>query len=172
MALPPGSRLGAYEIVAPLGAGGMGEVYRARDTKLGRDVALKLLPDAFASDPDRLARFQREAHVLASLNHPNIAAIHGLEDADGAHALVMELVEGEDLSQRPRTSSEARVQVENLLSGAPEDMATAATVSAAQPMASRQRRVVAALAALTAHARTARAQDAPQRANPLGKGDG
>ena len=81
MALPPGSRLGAYEIVAPLGAGGMGEVYRARDTKLGRDVALKLLPDAFASDPDRLARFQREAHVLASLNHPNIAAIHGLEDA-------------------------------------------------------------------------------------------
>ena len=100
MALPPGSRLGAYEIVAPLGAGGMGEVYRARDTKLGRDVALKLLPDAFASDPDRLARFQREAHVLASLNHPNIAAIHGLEDADGAHALVMELVEGEDLSQR------------------------------------------------------------------------
>ena len=81
MALPPGSRLGAYEIVAPLDAGGMGEVYRARDTKLGRDVALKLLPDAFASDPDRLARFQREAHVLASLNHPNIAAIHGLEDA-------------------------------------------------------------------------------------------
>ena len=81
MALPPGSRLGAYEIVAPLGAGAMGEVYRARDTKLGRDVALKILPDAFASDPDRLARFQREAHVLASLNHPNIAAIHGLEDA-------------------------------------------------------------------------------------------
>ena len=100
MALTPGARLGPYEVLSLLGSGGMGEVYRARDTKLGRDVALKLLPDAFASDPDRLARFQREAHVLASLNHPNIAAIHGLEDADGAHALVMELVEGEDLSQR------------------------------------------------------------------------
>src|SRR6266478_9993787 len=83
-----------------LGAGGMGEVYRARDTKLNRDVALKILPDAFASDSDRLARFQREAQVLASLNHPNIAHIHGLEESGGVSALVMELVEGEDLSQR------------------------------------------------------------------------
>ncbi len=99
MALAPGTRLGAYEIVAPLGAGGMGEVYRARDTKLGRDVALKILPDAFANDPDRLARFQREAHVLASLNHPNIAHIHGLEESGDVRALVMELVEGDDLSQ-------------------------------------------------------------------------
>src|SRR3981081_3553506 len=78
----------------------MGEVFRARDTKLNRDVALKVLPDAFASDPDRLARFQREAKTLASLNHPNIAIIHGLEQAGDVHALVMELVEGEDLSQR------------------------------------------------------------------------
>ena len=78
----------------------MGEVYRARDTKLNRDVALKMLPDAFASDPDRLARFTREAQTLASLNHPNIAHIHGLEESDGVRALVMELVEGEDLSQR------------------------------------------------------------------------
>ena len=94
------SDLGPYEILSALGAGGMGEVYRARDTKLNRDVAIKVLPDAFASDPDRLARFTREAQTLASLNHPNIAAIHGLEESGGVHALVMELVEGEDLSQR------------------------------------------------------------------------
>ena len=80
MALTPGTRLGAYEVVSSLGAGGMGEVYRARDTKLNRDVALKILPDAFASDPDRLARFTREAQTLAALNHPNIAQIYGMED--------------------------------------------------------------------------------------------
>jgi serine/threonine protein kinase len=79
MALQPGTRLGLYEIVGPLGAGGMGEVYRAKDTKLGRDVALKVLPELFARDPDRLARFEREAQLLASLNHPNIAAIYGIE---------------------------------------------------------------------------------------------
>src|SRR6266446_6287039 len=79
LALTTGTRLGVYEVTAPIGAGGMGQVYRARDTKLNRDVALKILPDAFASDPDRLARFQREAQTLASLNHPNIAHIHGLE---------------------------------------------------------------------------------------------
>src|ERR1700691_3762746 len=100
MTLTAGSRLGPYEILAALGAGGMGEVYRARDTTLGRDVALKILPDAFASDPDRLARFTREAQTLAALNHPNIAHIHGLEESGGVRALVMELVEGEDLSQR------------------------------------------------------------------------
>src|SRR5580765_3768898 len=100
MPLSPGARLGPYEIVALLGAGGMGEVYRARDTKLKREVALKVLPDAFAQDPDRLARFQREAELLATLNHPNIAHIHGLEDANGVRALVMEVVEGEDLAQR------------------------------------------------------------------------
>ena len=80
--LSAGTKLGPYEILAALGAGGMGEVYRARDTKLNRDVALKILPDAFASDPDRLARFTREAQTLASLNHPNIAHIHGLEEAN------------------------------------------------------------------------------------------
>ncbi len=95
-----GTRLGPYEILGALGAGGMGEVYRARDTKLNRDVALKILPDAFASDLDRLARFTREAQTLASLNHPNIAAIYGLEESGGVRALVMELVEGDDLSQR------------------------------------------------------------------------
>ena len=100
MGLVHGTRLGPYEILSALGAGGMGEVYRARDTKLNRDVALKVLPDSFANDPDRLARFQREAQVLASLNHPNIAHIHGLEDSGGVRALVMELVEGEDLAQR------------------------------------------------------------------------
>src|SRR6476620_2998480 len=100
MTLSSGSRLGPYEILSALGAGGMGEVYRAHDTKLNRDVALKVLPDSFANDPDRLARFQREAQVLASLNHPNIAHIHGLEESGGVRALVMELVEGEDLAQR------------------------------------------------------------------------
>jgi serine/threonine-protein kinase len=95
-----GSRLGAYEVVALLGAGGMGEVYRARDTKLNRDVAIKVLPDLFAADLERLTRFQREAQVLASLNHANIAHIHGLEDSGAVRGLVMELVEGEDLAQR------------------------------------------------------------------------
>jgi serine/threonine protein kinase/Tol biopolymer transport system component len=100
MALSAGTRLGPYEIVSPLGAGGMGEVYRARDPKLGRDVALKILPDVFASDPDRLARFEREAQVLASLNHPNIAAIYGLEDSGSIKALVLELVDGPTLADQ------------------------------------------------------------------------
>jgi len=98
MPLANGSRLGPYEILAPIGAGGMGEVYRARDAKLGRDVALKVLPDAFARDAERMARFQREAKVLASLNHPNIASIYGFEDSGATHALVMELVEGPTLA--------------------------------------------------------------------------
>jgi eukaryotic-like serine/threonine-protein kinase len=95
-----GTRLGVYEVTAQIGEGGMGQVYRATDTKLKRQVAIKILPPWLAADPDRLARFQREAEVLASLNHPNIAIIHGLEDADGVKALVMEIIEGEDLSQR------------------------------------------------------------------------
>ena len=100
MSLGTGARLGPYEIVSAIGAGGMGEVYRARDTRLKREVALKILPESFASDSDRLARFQREAEVLASLNYPNIAGIYGLEESNGIRVLVMELVEGEDLSQR------------------------------------------------------------------------
>ncbi len=100
MSLPAGARLGPYEIVSPLGAGGMGEVYRARDARLSRDVAIKILPEAFAADPERLVRFQREAQVLASLNHPHIAAIYGLEETDGRRALVLELVEGETLADR------------------------------------------------------------------------
>src|SRR6202162_3630895 len=99
MPLVLGTKLGPYEIVSPLGAGGMGEVYRARDTKLGRDVALKVLPAAFAQDAERMARFHREAQVLASLNHPNIAAIYGLEESGGVRALVMELVEGPTLAE-------------------------------------------------------------------------
>ena len=98
MLFAPGTRFGPYEILAPIGAGGMGEVHRARDTKLGRDVALKILPEAFARDPGRVERFAREAKTLASLIHPHIAAIYGLEDAADVTALVMELVEGEDLS--------------------------------------------------------------------------
>ena len=100
MALAPGTRLGPYEIGVQIGVGGMGEVYRARDTNLGRDVAIKVLPDAFARDRERVARFEREAKTLASLNHPNIAIIHGLEKADGGRALVMELIEGPTLADR------------------------------------------------------------------------
>src|SRR6266481_6267794 len=100
MPLSDGTRLGAYEILSALGAGGMGEVYRARDSKLNRDVAIKVLPEAVATDRERLARFEREAQVLAALNHPNIAHIHGFEDSTGVPALVMELVEGPTLADR------------------------------------------------------------------------
>jgi serine/threonine protein kinase len=108
LALTPGTRLGVYEITAQIGEGGMGQVYRAKDTKLKRQVAIKILPPALAADADRLARFQREAEVLASLNHPNIAAIYGLEESAGTAALVMELVEGEDLSEKIRHGSGLR----------------------------------------------------------------
>ena len=101
MSLPSGTYVGPYVIVGPLSAGGMGEVYRARDTTLGRDVALKFLPDAFAHDADRRMRFEREARTLAALNHPHIAAIHGVEKLeDSSVTLVMELVEGDDLNDR------------------------------------------------------------------------
>ena len=100
MALEVGSRHGHYDVTALLGEGGMGQVWQATDTQLGREVALKILPDAFAADPDRLARFKREAQILASLNHPNIAAIHGIEEAEGTRALVLELVEGPTLADR------------------------------------------------------------------------
>ena len=99
MALTLGTRLGPYEVTAQIGAGGMGEVYRATDTNLKRAVAIKVLPAAVAADAERLARFQREAEVLASLNHPNIAAIYGLQRSDGTTALVMELVEGDTLRE-------------------------------------------------------------------------
>lgn len=102
MTLSAGNRLGPYEIVSPLGAGGMGEVYRARDTKLGREVAVKVLPEAFACDSERIARFEREAKVLASLNHPHIAALYGMEQVEGQHVLILELVEGETLAERLR----------------------------------------------------------------------
>ena len=95
-----GTKLGHYEILSLLGKGGMGEVWRARDTKLGREVAIKTLPEEFAQDADRLARFEREAKLLASLNHPNIAAIHGFEEDNGTHFLVLELVEGDTLADR------------------------------------------------------------------------
>jgi serine/threonine protein kinase len=98
--LPSGTRLGSYEIVSVLGVGGMGEVYLARDTRLGRQVAVKVLPDIFLADAERVARFEREAKMLASLNHANIAALHGLDTADGRHLLVMELVGGDTLAER------------------------------------------------------------------------
>jgi eukaryotic-like serine/threonine-protein kinase len=104
MALTAGTRFGAFEIIGPLGAGGMGEVYRAHDMRLNRDVALKVLPDRFATDPDRLSRFQREAQVLASLNHPNIGAIYGLEESQGVRALVLEFVDGATLADRLTTN--------------------------------------------------------------------
>src|SRR6202049_2416539 len=100
MPLSTGTRLGPYEIRAAIGAGGMGEVYRATDSRLRRDVALKVLPTAFVRDASRMARFGREAQMLAALNHPNIASIYGVEESDGARALVMELVEGPTLADR------------------------------------------------------------------------
>src|ERR1700675_2567975 len=102
MAIPSGTKFSSYEVTAQIGAGGMGEVYQACDTKLGRDVAIKVLPQAFAHDPDRLSRFQREAKMLASLNHSNIATIYGLEQSGGTSYLVMELVPGETLAERIR----------------------------------------------------------------------
>ena len=98
--LVPGARLGPYEILSALGSGGMGEVYRARNTRLKREVAIKVLPDAFARDPERLARFQREAEVLATLNHPNIAAVYGFEETPSASGIVLELVDGPTLAER------------------------------------------------------------------------
>src|SRR5262245_6455479 len=100
MALSPGTTVGAYDVLAKLGEGGMGEVYRARDSRLNRDVALKILPDAFTSEPWRVARFEREAQLLASLNHPGIAAIYGVEQTNGTPVLVLELVEGMTLADR------------------------------------------------------------------------
>src|SRR4249919_2237706 len=123
MPLLPGTRLGPYEVVAQLGVGGMGEVYRATDTNLKRAVAIKVLPGSVATDPERLARFQREAEVLASLNHPNIASIYGLERADGTTALVLELVEGPTLADRiaqgPIPIDEA-LPIARLIAHAPE----------------------------------------------------
>src|SRR5258708_14825125 len=100
MAFAGGARLGPYEIVSALGAGGMGEVYKARDSKLGREVALKILPETFTHDPERLARFGREAQLLAALNHPHIGAIYGLDEANGIQFLVLELIDGETLQDR------------------------------------------------------------------------
>src|SRR4030095_9665039 len=100
MALTLGQQLGSYEITALLGKGGMGEVYRARDLKLKREVAIKILPDEFSRDPNRVSRFHREAEVLASLNHPNIAAIYDVQEANGCRYLVLELVEGDTLAER------------------------------------------------------------------------
>src|SRR5215469_9384370 len=105
MALTVGQQLGSHEITALLGKGGMGEVYRARDLKLKREVAIKILPGEFSRDGDRVSRFQREAEVLASLNHPNIATIHSVEEASGIRFLVLELVEGETLEDRLRRGS-------------------------------------------------------------------
>src|SRR5262245_30725555 len=99
MSLASGTRLGPYEIVAPLGAGGMGEVYRARDTRLHREIAIKILPPASASDPTQLERFRREARAVAALTHPNIVTVHSVEDVDGVHFLTMELVGGRSLDR-------------------------------------------------------------------------
>ena len=116
MSLQAGSSIGVYELVGPLGVGGMGEVYRARDTRLNREVALKLLPSTFSADPDRLARFTREAQTLALLNHPNIAQIYGLEESATGQVLVMELVEGETLADRIARSSRRGIPLEEALS--------------------------------------------------------
>ena len=108
----PGSKIGSYTVTGKLGEGGMGTVYRANDSRLKRDVAIKVLPEAFTEDPDRLARFEREAQVLAQLHHPNIASIFGIEESDGIRALVMELVEGPTLAER---MAERRIPIEDAL---------------------------------------------------------
>ena len=113
VALPAGTRVGVYEIAALIGEGGMGQVYRATDTNLKRQVAIKILPASVAADAERLARFQREAEVLASLNHPHIAAIYGLENANGVTALVMELVDGQDLAE---SIARAAISIDDALS--------------------------------------------------------
>ena len=126
MPLSTGDRLGPYEVTGTLGAGGMGEVYRVRDTKLGREVALKVLPEAFAADPDRAARFDREARLLASLNHPNIAGIYGLETTGDTRALVLELVEGPTLAElleRPKPKAQSPKPDEAPDGGLPVDEA-------------------------------------------------
>src|ERR1700675_4378604 len=102
MPLKTGTRFGSFEVLAKLGAGGMSEVWRVKDTRLQREVAIKILPEDFASDPDRISRFQREAQSLASLNHPNIAAIYDLQEIEGSRCIVLELVEGETLGERIR----------------------------------------------------------------------
>ena len=121
MALTIGTQLGSHQIIALLGKGGMGEVYQAKDSKLGRSVAIKLLPDAFTHDAERTERFQREARVLASLNHPNIAAIHGIEESSNRKFLVMEFVPGETLAKRikrgPMPIDEALTMATQLLDG-------------------------------------------------------
>ena len=104
MAITVGSQLSQYELTALIGEGGMGRVFQARDTRLGRSVAIKVLPDAFATDTERIARFEREAKMLASLNHPNIASLIGMEQAEGNHFLVMELIEGDTIADRRRAS--------------------------------------------------------------------
>jgi serine/threonine protein kinase len=121
MALEPGTRLGSYEILALLGKGGMGEVYRAKDPKLGRDVAIKVLPEDAVRNRERPGRFEREAKLLASLNHTNIASIYGLEDSHGKPFLVLELVEGEDLAQRLERGP---IPVDDALEIAPRDTST------------------------------------------------
>ena len=115
MALTPGTRLGVYEVTALIGEGGMGQVYRATDTKLKRQVAIKILPPSLAADADRLARFQREAEVLASLNHPNIGAIYGVENEGDVHALVLELVEGQTLAEKLKSQRPKGIRLDEAL---------------------------------------------------------
>ena len=120
-----GKMLNHYEIAEKIGAGGMGEVYRARDTKLGRDVALKILPPLLAEDAERLARFRREARLLAALNHAQIATLHGLEDSNGLHFLIMELVDGEDLGLRLRRGALSMKEAIKVARDIAEALATA-----------------------------------------------
>src|ERR1035441_10826754 len=125
MALTPGTKFGPYEMQSPLGAGGMGEVYRATDTKLGRDVALKVLPAEMAQDPERLSRFRREAKVLAQLDHPNIVTIHSVEECDGVHFLTMQLVEGRPLDRLIPSGGLAVEQIVEIASALGDGLAAA-----------------------------------------------
>jgi len=186
MALGIGTRLGGYEILDAIGAGGMGEVYRARDTKLGREVAVKVVSESFTDDPERMARFEREAQLLASLNHPHIATIHGLEQSGATHFLVMELVEGETLAEpiaggpsgRPLPVSEALGLARHALGGTlfavPFDERRLAVTGGAAPILEGVRRS-ASVRADTGSAQSASrtpvhccSSRAPSRYRPLG----
>ncbi len=134
MTLSPDTRLGPYEIIAPLGAGGMGEVYRARDTKLGRDVAIKLLPASFSGDSDRLHRFEQEACAAGALNHPNILVIHHIDTHEGAPYIVSELLEGETLRQRMSGAALAQRRVTDYAGQIAHGLAAAPTTSSSPKM--------------------------------------
>ena len=174
MPLTSGSKLGPYEIQSPLGAGGMGEVYRARDTRLGRDVAIKVLPESLASDPDRLQRFQQEARVLSTLNHPNLLAVYDVGVQDGVNYLVSELLEGQTLRERinatmlpPRKVTEFALQIANGLAAAHDKQIVHRDLKPDNVFVTRDERVKILDFGLAKQARAAAAGETATLASPV-----